>query len=256
MKLSEKRIVFVDMDDTLIKTVSGGAFPLGIYDMTLRLDVFAKIKMLAPNAVFIVSNQGGIEAGHVNLTLFQHKFMYVLAALQEFLGLHTFVAGRFCPTQDPKFEGRKPNTAMLTIMLDEFEQIVKDYKFTKEECVYIGDTLIDTERRTAENFGCDFVPVEDFLDMHIDPPTYRIVSKKDCSDYDGRILTKAEAVQIVREHTDENGETEWDIVPSKFLPPKLDAVPEDENKPRLKKEAKVVVPPFVKKAAKKEKLKN
>ena len=256
MKLSEKRIVFVDMDDTLIKTVSGGAFPLGIYDMTLRLDVFAKIKMLAPNAVFIVSNQGGIEAGHVNPTLFQQKFIYVLAALQEFLGLHTFVAGRFCPTQDPKFEGRKPNTAMLTIMLDEFEQIVKDYKFTKEECVYIGDMLIDTERRTAENFGCDFVPVEDFLDMHIDPPTYHIVSKKDCSDYDGRILTKAEAVQIVREHTDENGETEWDIVPSKFLPPKLDAVPEDENKPRLKKEAKVVVPPFVKKAAEKEKLKN
>lgn len=256
MKLSEKRIVFVDMDDTLIKTVSGGAFPLGIYDMTLRLDVFAKIKMLAPNAVFIVSNQGGIEAGHVNPTLFQHKFMYVLAALQEFLGLHTFVAGRFCPTQDPKFEGRKPNTAMLTIMLDEFEQIIKDYKFTKEECVYIGDTLIDTERRTAENFGCDFVPVEDFLRVHIDPPTYRIVNKKDCSNYDGRVISKAEAVQIVREHTDENGETEWDIVPSKFLPPKLDAVPEDKNKPKLKKEAKVVIPPFVKKAAEKEKLKN
>lgn len=256
MKLSEKRIVFVDMDDTLIKTVSGREFPLGIYDMTLRLDVFAKIKMLAPNAVFIVSNQGGIEAGHVNPTLFQHKFMYVLAALQEFLGLHTFVAGRFCPTQDPKFEGRKPNTAMLTIMLDEFEQIIKDYKFSKEECVYIGDTLIDTERKTAENFGCDFVPVEDFLGMHIDPPTYRIVNKKDCSDYDGRILTKAEAVQIVREHTDENGETEWDIVPSKFLPPKLDAASEPENIPKLKKEAKVVVPPFAKKAAEKEKLKN
>lgn len=256
MKLSEKRIVFVDMDDTLIKTVSGKEFPLGIYDMTLRLDVFAKIKMLAPNAVFIVSNQGGIEAGYVNPTLFQHKFMYVLAALQEFLGLHTFVAGRFCPTQNPKFEGRKPNTAMLTIMLDEFEQIIKDYKFSKEECVYIGDTLIDTERKTAENFGCDFVPVEDFLGMHIDPPTYRIVNKKDCSDYDGRILTKAEAVQIVREHTDENGETEWDIVPSKFLPPKLDAAPEPENIPKLKKEAKVVIPPFAKKAAKKEKLKN
>lgn len=256
MKLSEKRIVFVDMDDTLIKTVSGRAFPLGIYDMTLRLDVFAKIKMLAPNAVFIVSNQGDIEAGHVNPTLFQHKFIYVLAALQEFLGLHTFVAGRFCPTQDPKFEGRKPNTAMLTIMLDEFEQIIKDYRFTKEECVYIGDTLIDTERKTAENFGCDFVPVEDFLRVHIDPPTYRIVNKKDCSDYDGRIISKAEAVQIVREHTNENGETEWDIVPSKFLPPKLDAAPEPKNIPKLKKEAKVVVPPFVKKAAEKEKLKN
>lgn len=49
MKLSEKRIVFVDMDDTLIKTTSGQTFPLGVYyDMTLRLDVFAKIKMIAP----------------------------------------------------------------------------------------------------------------------------------------------------------------------------------------------------------------
>lgn len=256
MKLSEKRIVFIDMDDTLIKTVSGKAFPLGVYDMILRLDVFAKIKMLAPNAVFIVSNQGGIEAGHVNPTLFQHKFMYVVAALQEFLGLHTFVAGKFCPTQNPKFEGRKPNTAMLTTMLDEFEQIIKDHRFSKEECVYIGDTLINTERKTAENFGCDFVPVEDFLGMHIDPPTYRIVNKKDCSDYDDRILTKAEAVQIVREHTDENGKTDWDVVPSKFLPPRLDAAPEPENRPKLKKEAKVIVPPFAKKTAEKEKLKN
>lgn len=258
MKLSEKRIVFVDMDDTLIKTASGKTFPLGVYDMTLRLDVFAKIKMLAPNAVFIVSNQGGLETGHVNPTLFQHKFMYVIAALQEFLGLHTFVAGKFCPTQNPQFEGRKPNTAMLTTMLDEFEQIVKDHRFTKEECVYIGDTLIDTERKTAENFGCDFVPVEDFLGMHIDPPTYRIVSKKDCSDYDGRVITKAEAVQFVREHTDEKGETEWDIVPSKFIAPRPDAAPEPEDKSRQKpkKEVKVVVPPFVKKATEKGKLKN
>lgn len=254
MKLSEKRIVFVDMDDTLIKTTSGQTFPLGVYDMTLRLDVFAKIKMIAPNAVFIVSNQGGIEAGFVNPTLFQQKFMYVIASLQEFLGLHTFVAGKFCPTQDAKFEGRKPNTAMLTSMLDEFEQIV-DHKFTKDDCVYIGDTLIDTEELTARNFGCDFVPVETLPTMKIDAPMYRVVYKKDCSDFDGKIVTKAEATQVVREHTDDKGETELDIVPSKFIAPKLPAAPqpaepEKDSKPKTKqqeKKSKIIKPPFVKK---------
>lgn len=252
MKLSEKRIVFVDMDDTLVRTTSGQKFPLGVYDMTLRLDVFAKIKMIAPNAVFIVSNQGGIEAGFVNPTLFQQKFMYVIASLQEFIGLHTFVAGKFCPTQDAKFEGRKPNTAMLTSMLDEFEQIV-GHEFTKEDCVYIGDTLIGTEEQTAKNFGCDFVPVENLITMKIDAPMYRVVYKKDCSDFDGRVVTKAEAVQVVREHTDDKGETELDIVPSKFIAPKLKAAPqsvesEKDSKPqKQEKKAKVIKPPFVKK---------
>lgn len=261
MKLSEKRIVFVDLDDTLIKTVSGGDHPLGVYDMTLRLDVFAKLKMIAPNAVFIVTNQGGIETGKTPATLFQAKFMYVIAALQEFLGMHTFVAGKFCPTHNPDFEGRKPNTAMLTSMLDEFEQIVQDYKFSKEECVYIGDTLIDTERKTAQNFGCDFVPVEELLTMTIDSPKYRVVHKQTCTDYDGRLLTRAEAVQIVREHTDDKGETELDIVPSKFIPPKPDATPQSEEKsdksatPKSKKEVKVVVPPFAKQLAEQKKRK-
>lgn len=251
MKLSEKRIVFIDMDDTLIRTASGQKFPLGIYDMTLRLDVFAKIKMIAPNAVFIVSNQGGIEAGFVNPTLFQQKFMYVIASLQEFIGLHTFVAGKFCPTQDAKFEGRKPNTAMLTSMLDEFEQIV-DHKFTKDDCVYIGNTIIDTEEKTAKNFGCDFVAVENLITMKIDTPAYRIVYKKDCSDFDGRIITKAEATQIVREHTNDKGETELDIVPSKFIAPKLKAAPqpaepEKDSKPKQEKKAKIIKLPIAKK---------
>lgn len=249
MKLSEKRIVFIDMDDTLIKTASGQKFPLGVYDMTLRLDVFAKIKMIAPNAVFIVSNQGGIEAGFVNITLFQQKFMYVIASLQEFLGLHTFVAGKFCPTQDAKFEGRKPNTAMLTSMLDEFEQIL-GHRFTKEDCVYIGDTLIDTEEKTARNFGCDFVPVEDLITMKIDAPMYRVVYKKDCSDFDGRIITKAEATQTVREHTNDKGETELDIVPSKFIAPKQEpasAESEKNSKPKQEKKSKIIKLPFAKK---------
>lgn len=253
MKLSEKRIVFIDMDDTLIKTTSGKTFPIGVYDMTLRLDVFAKIKAIAPNAVFIVSNQDGIEAGFVNITLFQQKFMYVIASLQEFLGLHTFVAGKFCPTQDAKFEGRKPNTAMLTSMLDEFEQIL-GHRFTKEECVYIGDTLVDTEEKTAKSFGCDFVPVESLLTMKIDAPTYRVVYKKDCSDFDGKIVTKAEATQVVREHTNDKGETELDIVPSKFIAPEQKAAPQSEepkkvSKPEVKQEkkSKVIKLPFAKK---------
>ncbi len=253
MKLSEKRIVFIDMDDTLIKTTSGKTFPIGVYDMTLRLDIFAKIKAIAPNAVFIVSNQGGIEAGFVNITLFQQKFMYVIASLQEFLGLHTFVAGKFCPTQDAKFEGRKPNTAMLTSMLDEFEQIL-GHRFTKEECVYIGDTLVDTEELTAKNFGCDFVPVESLLTMKIDTPTYRVVYKKDCSDFDGKIVTKAEATQVVREHTNDKGETELDIVPSKFIAPKQEAAPQtvepekdSKSKAKQEKKSKVIKLPFVKK---------
>ena len=58
-----KDILFCDLDGTLINTISGKTFPIGIWDMKLRFDVLDVIRALCPKYVFIVSNQGGIEKG-------------------------------------------------------------------------------------------------------------------------------------------------------------------------------------------------
>lgn len=67
------KVLFADLDGTLIDTKSGEIFPQGIWDMDLRMDVIDAIMALSPDYLFIVSNQGGIERGFVNRRNFEIK---------------------------------------------------------------------------------------------------------------------------------------------------------------------------------------
>ena len=84
MDITKKKVIFIDLDDTLISTRTGNKFPAGIWDMKLNLPVFDQLKKLHPLAVLIASNQGGIELGIVPQQLFEPKFIYVIASLQEY----------------------------------------------------------------------------------------------------------------------------------------------------------------------------
>ena len=46
--LKNKKVMFCDLDGTLIETISGDTFPKGIWDMKLRFDVLDAIKKLNP----------------------------------------------------------------------------------------------------------------------------------------------------------------------------------------------------------------
>ena len=54
------KVLFADLDGTLIETISGETFPKGIWDMQIKFDVLNAIKELNPEYILIVSNQGGI----------------------------------------------------------------------------------------------------------------------------------------------------------------------------------------------------
>lgn len=58
-----KKVLFIDLDSTLIKTVSGKTFPEDITDFRVQLPVLDKIieKMSNLKMFFIVSNQGGLK---------------------------------------------------------------------------------------------------------------------------------------------------------------------------------------------------
>ena len=66
-EVKNKKILFADLDGTLIETISGEVFPKGIWDMKFRFDVLDAIKKLNPEYILIASNQGGIESGFVNV---------------------------------------------------------------------------------------------------------------------------------------------------------------------------------------------
>ena len=62
INFENKKVLFIDMDDTLIKTVSGKTFPEDISDFRIQLPVLNKIIEKFPNLDYflIVSNQGGV----------------------------------------------------------------------------------------------------------------------------------------------------------------------------------------------------
>lgn len=63
-----KKVLFIDLDGTLIKTISGKTFPEDITDFRIQLPVLDKIIEKIPNLFyfFIVTNQGGIEKRYVD----------------------------------------------------------------------------------------------------------------------------------------------------------------------------------------------
>lgn len=83
-----KKVLFADLDGTLIDTILGNTFPKGIWDMQFKFDVLTAIKNYGFEILIIVSNQGGIEQGFVDEIHFcKGKMNYIRFAIMEYLGI-------------------------------------------------------------------------------------------------------------------------------------------------------------------------
>lgn len=163
--MKKYKVLFCDLDGTLIETLNGGTFPKGVWDMKIKFDVLNAIKKLAPKYIFIVSNQGGIASGYVNEYDFIQKLTYIECSIKEYCNI--IVDGTWCDTNNEKDTDRKPNTGMLEMFYNE-SYLLKE-NITKEDCLMIGDASglegqwSDTDKKTAENFGIDYMDVNEFI---------------------------------------------------------------------------------------------
>ena len=163
--LKNKKILFCDLDGTLIETISGATFPKGIWDMKFRFDVLDAIKKQNPEYVLIVSNQGGIESGFVDAQKFQTKLSYIIKAIDEYCDCECYAI--YCATNNELDPYRKPNTKMLKTLLE--DSVGDDVDYIKQESLMIGDAsgkegqFSDSDKKTAENFGIDYMDVNDFV---------------------------------------------------------------------------------------------
>ena len=161
--LKNKNILFCDLDGTLIETISGDTFPKGIWDMRIKLDVLDAIKKLNPEYVLIVSNQGGIESGFVDTHDFNSKCEYITRAIREYCGCECYAM--YCDTNNKSDPYRKPNTKMLETLLEDY--VGDDVEYIKQKSLMIGDAsgkegqFSDSDKKTAENFGIDYMDVND-----------------------------------------------------------------------------------------------
>ena len=165
--LKNKKVIFCDLDGTLIETISGETFPKGVWDMRIRFDVLDAIKALHPQYILIVSNQGGVESGFVNGDNFRAKSGYVAVTIREYCDCECYAM--YCLTNDKSNLYRKPNTGMLEELLELY--VGDDFDSIKPTSLMIGDAsgkegqFSDSDKKTAENFGIDYMDVEDFVNL-------------------------------------------------------------------------------------------
>ena len=160
-----KKVLFIDLDSTLIKTISGKTFPEDITDFRIQLPVLDKIKEKMPNLIclFVVTNQGGIGK-----FVSDHDFDTKISSITNFsAGYSLCEVGdyMYCPSNDSTDPLRKPNVGMLEAMCEGW--CVSD----KQEMLMIGDAsgkpgdFSDSDKKCAENFGIDYIDVRDFLEL-------------------------------------------------------------------------------------------
>ena len=170
--MKKYKLLFIDLDDTLIKTKSGKTFPEGIWDMEFKFDVLDAIKRLQPAYVCIVSNQGGIELGHVEYMHVVSKMSYVCGVISNYCQIeYSNVKYSFCPT-NKQSRYRKPNTAMLEDHFKTYFNGFRQDSLEKEEILMVGDAsglpgqFSDSDKKCAENFGIDYLDVDEFVNVY------------------------------------------------------------------------------------------
>ena len=165
-----KKVLFIDLDGTLIKTISCKTFPEDISDFRVQLPILDKIieKMPNLNMFFIVSNQGGLKT-LTDRRIFNYKIWAIEGICHGYfinkLNSFSYSDNLYCCSMDKNNTYRKPNTGML-------EQLYCQYKVnSKDECIMIGDAsgkpgeFSDSDKKCAENFGIDYIDVRDFLEL-------------------------------------------------------------------------------------------
>lgn len=169
MDYKNKKVLFIDLDSTLIKTISGKTFPEDITDFRVQLPVLDKIIEKMPNLkmFFIVSNQGGLKT-ITDKYLFKSKIYAIENICRGYLSSRldylSFIDDLYCCSMDKNNSYRKPNTGML-------EQLYNQYKVeSTKECIMIGDAsgklgdFSDSDKKCASRFDIDYVDVRDFLE--------------------------------------------------------------------------------------------
>lgn len=166
--MKKYNVIFSDLDGTLINTISGETFSKGIWDMKFKFDVLDKIKEIKPEYLLIVTNQGGIEGGFVNAYNFRAKLEYITRAISEYCDCKCY--GTYCSSNDKLNSHCKPNTGMLEDLLK--NTVGYNFNYIKSISLMIGDAsgkegqFSDSDKKTAENFGIDYMDVDDFVNMH------------------------------------------------------------------------------------------
>ena len=169
-----KKVLFLDLDGTLINTISGKDFAEDCSDFQINLPLLHSISTLMPDLeyVFIVTNQGGLGTFFEQYEL-EAKLYAVVAFMEryfkEFLPMLERLDYEYCASMNPGDPRRKPNTKMLTDMLFSYTGYDESSEEDRSKMLMIGDAsgkpndFSDSDKKCAEYLDIDYIDVRDFI---------------------------------------------------------------------------------------------
>ena len=152
--------LFLDLDHTIIKPSSGGTFPTSIKDWEFLKGVTNVIKHHADRGyrIIIVTNQGGIEAGHMTEEEFNVKALNITEELKK-LGI-TVSKWYINKTLNEDDYSRKPNPGSAY-------EAALEFKLSLRYSIMVGDR--NTDELLAKNaYIGTYYHINDFLKLSKD----------------------------------------------------------------------------------------
>lgn len=152
--------LFMDLDGTLIKTISGETFPKDYDDWEMMPGIIEALKVYKPSVIHIVTNQGGIGRGFVDQSLWLEKVDKVISILER--EVRCPVTLDFCIHDTDTFY-RKHNPGMVLEHMD---------GVNPSSCLMVGDAsglegqFSDSDKVCALNAGISYMDVSEFISKH------------------------------------------------------------------------------------------
>ncbi len=151
-----QKALFLDLDSTLITTQTGRTFPIHYKDWKLIDDTVDLIEIFYKKGykIIIVSNQGGIEEGYIEESIFIRKIETICKFIEAGLRMKDNSIAYFYHSSMEGYN-RKPNPGMA------FEAAV-DYELCLPESIMVGDMTSDAEFAYNAGIG-QYIDVNDVV---------------------------------------------------------------------------------------------
>lgn len=174
--------LFLDLDSTLIKTLSGKTFPQDNTDWQWYNDhVMSTLRRHMDYGIFIVTNQGGIEKGFVNPKGFVEKLNSICTQVREMTDHSVPVQGYFCPNMESY--DRKPLPGMAF-------QAARDFCINLKDSIMVGDMESDSEFAYNAGIGTFYHPDEFFVPYQPDLSGWTDTAKESFKGVKGDLILK------------------------------------------------------------------
>lgn len=170
--MKKYKVLFCDLDGTLIETKTKNKFAEGLWDMQFKFNVFDQIKRMQPECIFIAANQGGVGI-YFTEREFESKIDYVINCLISYIEDDNYKVKHYdtiyCSSNDKTNMFRKPNTGMLEYI---YKAFMLSQNYTLDDILMIGDAsgMKENPSRTdiecANNFGIHYCDVNEFTKIN------------------------------------------------------------------------------------------